>query len=299
MWILFVTWKQKLINICLVTMLFICFCNYYQDISTDLLDAWCYTEQSQSHLEKKMVSYSISSQPLFKIFMKISYFFLLSFWLLSTLILLIILRQNPEPLWLWLLFIFSNYQLFSILSTHHKKDETIYEQNGSIYTYARMVTNDELEMTQKKSPDLVINSQEAGQRVAEKLVQLVLVLPIGTNLALLHFLWMLVSGQLLNSRGAIFPALQALALSDAATRRAWAAFGASSWQTSTLLKTWQEIVITENEWQEHCHEGYHPKAVDLTAFWRPTLEACPTKHYHHQAGKALPAIVLGVVTRVG
>jgi len=35
-------------------------------------------------------------------------------------------------------------------------------------------------------------------------------LPIGTNLALLHFLWMLVSGALLGSRGAIFPALQAI-----------------------------------------------------------------------------------------
>ena len=36
---------------------------------------------------------------------------------------------------------------------------------------------------------------------------LILDLPIGTNLALLHFFWMLVSGALLTSRGALFPAL--------------------------------------------------------------------------------------------
>lgn len=44
-------------------------------------------------------------------------------------------------------------------------------------------------------------------------------LPIGTNLALLQFLWMLVSGALLPNRGAIFPALKSIGLSDAATRR--------------------------------------------------------------------------------
>jgi hypothetical protein len=49
-------------------------------------------------------------------------------------------------------------------------------------------------------------------------------LPIGTNLALLHFMYMLVSGALLPNRGAIFPALKSIGLSDAATRRAWVAF---------------------------------------------------------------------------
>ena len=56
------------------------------------------------------------------------------------------------------------------------------------------------------------------------LVALTKDLPVGTNLALLHFLWMLVSGALLPQRGAIFPALQSTGLSEQATRRAWAAF---------------------------------------------------------------------------
>jgi len=41
----------------------------------------------------------------------------------------------------------------------------------------------------------------------EALCAVVQSLPIGTNLALLHFLWMQLSGTLLLSRGALFPAL--------------------------------------------------------------------------------------------
>jgi hypothetical protein len=40
-------------------------------------------------------------------------------------------------------------------------------------------------------------------------------------------------------------------------------------------------------------------AVDITAFWRPRLQGCPTSHYHATAGKALPAIPVGIIARVG
>jgi len=40
------------------------------------------------------------------------------------------------------------------------------------------------------------------------LSQLVEGLPIGTNLALLQFMWMLVSGALLPNRGAMFPSVE-------------------------------------------------------------------------------------------
>ena len=36
------------------------------------------------------------------------------------------------------------------------------------------------------------------------LIVIVVNLPIGTNLGMLHFLWMLVSGKILTNRGAIF-----------------------------------------------------------------------------------------------
>lgn len=124
-------------------------------------------------------------------------------------------------------------------------------------------------------------------------------LPIGTNLALLHFLWMLASGQLLPSRGAIFPALQAIGLPVAAIRRAWAAFWGGAWELTTLLQSWEAFVQEQGQWRSHQYEGYYPKAVDLTAFWRPALKGCLTKHYHPAAGKALPAIVLGLIARVG
>ncbi len=124
-------------------------------------------------------------------------------------------------------------------------------------------------------------------------------LPIGTNLAMLHFLWMMTSGQLLASRGALFPALQAIDLEDEQIRRAWAAFRAGSWQISDLLAAWQAQVEAEGLWQEHRYEGYRPIGVDITAFWRPTLQGCPSKHYYAQAGKALPAIIIGMISRVG
>ena len=66
---------------------------------------------------------------------------------------------------------------------------------------------------------------EAVYRVMTMLSTLVAPLPIGTNLGLLHLLWMLVSGRLLGSRGAILPGLSDLGLTDGEVRRAWAAQG--------------------------------------------------------------------------
>jgi hypothetical protein len=124
-------------------------------------------------------------------------------------------------------------------------------------------------------------------------------LPVGTNLALLHFMWMLVSGALLPTRGAMFPALKSIGLSDAATRRAWAAFRKGVWQMPALLVLWREQVKQMSGWQEHRYEGYRPIAADVTAFWRPALKNCPSKHYHPAANRALPAVILGLTGEVG
>lgn len=124
-------------------------------------------------------------------------------------------------------------------------------------------------------------------------------LPIGTNLALLHFLWMQISGALLPSRGALFPALQAIDLLPATIRRAWAAFRYGAWDIMDLLSAWEGYVVGQGQWQEHRYAGYRAKAVDLRPYWRPTLRGLKTKHYYPPAGKALPAVVLGIVARVG
>ena len=124
-------------------------------------------------------------------------------------------------------------------------------------------------------------------------------LPIGTNIALLQFMWMLVSGALLPNRGAIFPALKAIGLTDEATRRSWAAFRKGVWQIGVLLQLWQGQIRSMPGWEIHRHEGYRAVAVDITAFWRPELEDCPSKHYHPRANRALPAVIFGVIGEVG
>jgi len=140
---------------------------------------------------------------------------------------------------------------------------------------------------------------KAVYRMLTLLCSLVAPLPIGTNLGLLHLVWMLVSGQLLATRGAVIPGLSGAGLSARAVRRAWAALGQGDWTSGRLLARWQALVSAEGRWQPHRHGGYAPVAVDLTGFWRPRLAGCPTTHYHAEAGRALPAIVLGLIARVG
>ena len=140
---------------------------------------------------------------------------------------------------------------------------------------------------------------EAVYQVMTLLCGLVTPLPIGTNLGLLHLLWLLVSGHLLASRGAVIPGLSELGLTEAEVRRAWAALGQGAWNSDELLDRWTARVQQEGHWQPHVHGGYRPVAADVTGFWRPRLHGCPTTHYHAQAGKALPAIPIGIVARVG
>lgn len=141
--------------------------------------------------------------------------------------------------------------------------------------------------------------QSPALEMGQSLAKLVEKLPIGTNLGMLHFMWSLVSGNFLESRGAIFPALQRMGLEEGEIRRAWAAFAGGKWEISELLSQWQRQVEEEGVWLEHKFEGYRAKAVDLVGFWRPKLQDCPSKHYNSEAGKALPAVVIGMVTRVG
>src|SRR6266542_926117 len=136
-------------------------------------------------------------------------------------------------------------------------------------------------------------------RVMTLLSALVVALPIGTNLDVLTLLWLVCSGGLLDSRGAVIPGLRALGLDVAAVQRTWAALGHGAWTSAQLLGWWMTIVRAEGRWQPHTYAGYHPVAVDVTAFWRPRLRDCPTGHYHATAGKALPAIPVGIIARVG
>ncbi len=123
--------------------------------------------------------------------------------------------------------------------------------------------------------------------------------PVGTNRGLVQVLWMLVSGRLLESRGAVLPGLAACGLERRAVQRASAALRQGAWTTAALLQAWRAQVQAERRWQAHVHDGYTPVAVDVTAFGRPRLQGCVTTHYHAPAGKAVPAIPLGLIVRVG
>ena len=110
---------------------------------------------------------------------------------------------------------------------------------------------------------------------------------------------MLVSGALHDSRGALFPALQAIGLQDEEVRRAWAAMRYGAWRTEDLFESWQAHVTGQGAWRTSQYAGYYVKAVDITAYWRPTLKGLRSQHYDAEADKALPAIVFGMVGRVG
>jgi hypothetical protein len=141
--------------------------------------------------------------------------------------------------------------------------------------------------------------QERVYRVIGVLCAVVAGTPIGTDLGLVHLLWMLVSGRLLGTRGAVLPGLSATGLSEPAVRRAWAALGHGGWTSAGLLTRWRERVERDGQWRAHAYEGYRPVAVDVTGFWRPRLRGCATSHYDGRAGTALPAIPVGIVARVG
>ena len=136
-------------------------------------------------------------------------------------------------------------------------------------------------------------------RVATVLCALVTGVPRGTNWGLVLVFWMLLTGRLLAARGAIIPGLSALGLASAGVRRSWAALGQGAWTAERLLANGSAWVEQEGVWQPHTVGGYHPVAGDTTASGVRPLHGCPTQHYSAVAGKALPAIPLGLLVRVG
>jgi hypothetical protein len=78
-----------------------------------------------------------------------------------------------------------------------------------------------------------------------------------------------------------------------------AAFRGGVWQTAVLLRLWHAHLEGLPGWQGHRYVGYRVVTADVTAFWRPALKNCPSKHYHPAANRALPAVIFGIVGEVG
>jgi hypothetical protein len=122
---------------------------------------------------------------------------------------------------------------------------------------------------------------------------------VGTNLDSFLLHWMLLSGRLLLSRGGVIPGLALFSLSDQAVRRCWAALSYGCWETRNLVHRFEKPVVAEGRFQPHAYGGYRPVAGDLTGFFRPSLKGCKTKHYSAAHGKALSAIPVGRLARIG
>lgn len=139
----------------------------------------------------------------------------------------------------------------------------------------------------------------AVEQTIQAIVFVVQVVPIGTNIGLVRLLWVMMNGSFLRSRGAIFPALLMNGFTPAEIRRSWAALAYGSWKIAELLEVWTIYVASRNEWRENRYAGLRVVSIDITGFWRPRLKGWIGKHYHHIVGKALPAVVLGVMVTSG
>ncbi len=136
-------------------------------------------------------------------------------------------------------------------------------------------------------------------RTCQLLCYVVAALPIGTNLGILRLLWTILSGRLLDSRGALFPALTGAGLSDGEARQAESALREGRFCVGSLINRLRHQIEHEGQWQERSIEGYHPLVIDWVGFFRPRLFGCVSRHFDSQAGKALPAIEFGLMVRIG
>ena len=138
----------------------------------------------------------------------------------------------------------------------------------------------------------------AAEKTVHAISAVVQTVPVGTNIALLHILWAMISGAFLQSRGAIFGAL-ATQFTEGEVRRSWAALRNGSWESNELLENWRVYVASENQWRVRRHERYAALSVDMTGFWRPHLKGWLGRHYHNLAQRTLPAVVFGVMVVSG
>lgn len=121
--------------------------------------------------------------------------------------------------------------------------------------------------------------------VLETLLQITLRVTLGTRLCFVQALFTLMSGRLLESRGAIIPALSNFGFDKRETQRIRQAIHRGAWSTNQLLKHFYALVIHQQHWQPLRVAGYSVNALDTTAIFRPKLQSCQTRHDHPVAGR--------------
>jgi hypothetical protein len=135
--------------------------------------------------------------------------------------------------------------------------------------------------------------------VLDTLLQITMRVTLGTRLCLVQALFTLMSGQLLESRGAIIPALFNLGFDQRETQRIRQAIHRGAWSTNQLLKHFYALVVHQQHWQPLRIAGYTVNALDTTAIFRPKLQGCQTRHYHPMAGRCLPSTNFALLGSIG
>ncbi len=139
----------------------------------------------------------------------------------------------------------------------------------------------------------------ASQKTVQLLEQIVKVVPVGTNLALLQLMWAMITGSFLSSRGAIHSALAKSGFKPGEIGRSWRALRWGKWNIHELIQRFRQQVEQTGQWQSHEYGGYRPLAVDTTAYWRPRLQGWPGKLYRQLVGKTMIGIGFGLIADVG
>ena len=139
----------------------------------------------------------------------------------------------------------------------------------------------------------------ASEKMIQAIEYVVKPISIGTNVALLHLLWAMVSGAFLSSRGAVHTALKLSGRSDAETRRGGNALRKGQWQISELISRWREWVMKEGGWEVKEYEGWRAVSCDAVVFPRLKLKGWKAKLYRGTFGRAIKAVGLGVIVDVG
>ena len=139
----------------------------------------------------------------------------------------------------------------------------------------------------------------ASQKTVQVLEQIVKVVPVGTNLALLQLMWAMITGSFLASRGAVHSALKKAGFGPEEIRRSWRALRWGKWHIYELVQRFRQQVEQTGKWYSHEYDGYRPVAVDTTAIWRPRLQGWVGKLYRQLAGKAMTGIGFGLIADVG
>ena len=139
----------------------------------------------------------------------------------------------------------------------------------------------------------------ASEKIIQAIEFVVKPLSVGTNIALLHVLWAMVSGTFLDSRGAVHTALKLSGRSDKETRRSSTALRKGQWQISELIDRWRTWVEQTGEWKVREYEGWRAVSCDVVVFPRLSLKGWEAKLYRGIFGKAIKAVGLGIIVDIG